>query len=185
MARLIQQSTSFMFMMALFLVAAATASAQQLKYDASEGGWVDKKSNLVWGYDAGYLQTAVPPGANGNGFPTVEPMDYPTAEYLAANYPEFLAANGWTDYATVAADWEARGLTWRLPTFSEVKHAYNQGLFSKFSYVDDDWPPLDGWFWTSSIDAAGNQHVIYHNGTVAVEAPSVPDGLPLFVRPYR
>jgi hypothetical protein len=183
MKKLIHKPTALAFALALVLASEATASAQ-LRYVASEGGWVDKKNNLVWGYDPNYITTALPPGVNGDGFPTPEEVDYATAEFQAENYPSFLASYGWHDLATVAAYWENRGLVWRLPTLNEVERAFKQGLFSEPLYASE----LGIVRWTSTSSTADpSENYVFddHSNYVELLGTSLPFGTPLFVRAYR
>jgi hypothetical protein len=171
--------------LAAVLATQATASAQyrQYRWDASEGGWVDKKHNLVWGLDYRMFMFMTPDGVTDNV--GVDPVDWTTAQTLAANYPEVLATAGWLDAANVAAHWEDQGLHWRQPTASEVTTAWNAGFLGRV-YQESGGNEVR---WTSSFKSqsgsvVGAYAIYLLDGFVELEALTRM-GFPLFVRRYR
>jgi hypothetical protein len=72
-----------------------------------------------------------------------------SSNYFAANYPQFLAGEGYLAEAAIAAEH-----TWRVPTLEEHKRAYANGLFVYGNNV---------WNFDSSPEA-GFQPVAYEGG---------------------
>jgi len=157
---------------------AAPAAGQQIYFDASEGGWVDKKANLVWGIDPVLIA-----GQNGVWDLNLQPSNYAGAAAIAANYPAFCASWGWADYSIVAANWESQGLAWRLPTLKEAQDALSKGLFGKTAWVY----PGDRWTSTSGNGKNKNSKWVT-TATYGYGYPVDPNAYlawPLVVRPYR
>lgn len=178
--------TSAVFAFTLALLTAAAVARQKTTtptyvYDANEGGWVDKTNNLVWGLDYAYFTTASPDG-NTIGAEAI-PMDWPTAQSVAANYPEALWQSGWYDASDVSAYWEGQGLQWRQPTAAEVGVAYSAGFLGNHFQPYGQTPR-----WTSDFKSRkgvfqGAYAIDLSTGAVQLDVGT--PGFPLFVRAYR
>src|SRR5262245_5722705 len=185
MKKLMHRSGVFAFSVAIVVAAQATAMAQyrQYRWDDSEGGWVDKKHNLVWGLDYRRFMSTLPDGTTDNV--GIDQVDWTTAQTLAANYPEVLATAGWLDAANIAAHWEDQGLHWRQPTVAEATTAWNAGFLSR-AYTESGGNEIR---WTSSFKNkngvfAGAYAIYLLDGSITL-AEATRLGFPLFVRPYR